>query len=267
MSSVSFASRSATLLSKAPRALQFVLPVIVVLVIWQIAVTLRLVPPIALPAPAAIWDRTQLLLASGQLLTESAVTLSRIVIAFSIAAFLGVTVGLAVARIEIVQQALGPLLRVAFPIPKMALYPAFIILLGAGAMSAIALGVAEAVFPMLFGTVSAASQVNPKLLWSAEALGSSRARMLFRVVLPAALPGILSALRVGLIGAIVGVFIGEMIAGANGLGQLMVRGWTLLDSPQLYVALFAIAILGLCLDSILLLVRRQLLRWSDESSD
>ncbi|MCU1546751.1 MAG: transporter permease, partial [Homoserinimonas sp.] len=201
MSSVSYASRSATVLSKTSRALQFVVPVLVVLVIWQVAVTLRLVPPMALPAPAAIWDRTQLLLASGQLLTESAVTLSRIVIAFSIAAFLGVTVGLAVARIEIVRQALGPLLRVAFPIPKMALYPAFIILLGAGAMSAIALGVAEAVFPMLFGTVSAASQVNSKLLWSAEALGSSRARMLFRVVFPAALPGILSALRVGLIGA------------------------------------------------------------------
>lgn len=267
MSSVSLASRGTKLLSKTPRALQFAIPVIAVLIIWQVAVMLRLVPRIALPAPAAVWDRTMTLLSTGQLLSESGTTLSRIVIAFAIAAFIGVTVGLAVARIEVVKRALGPLLRVAFPIPKMALYPAFIILLGAGAMSAIALGVAEAVFPMLFGTVSAASQVNPKILWSAEALGSGRARALFWVVLPAALPGILSALRVGLIGAIVGVFIGEMIAGANGLGQLMVRGWTLLDSPQLYVALFAIAILGLILDSILLLVRRQLLRWSDESSE
>jgi NitT/TauT family transport system permease protein len=243
---------------------QAVLPLAAGLGLWQFVTAQKLLPVIALPEPWRVADEAWELLANGRLVQDSATTVTRILVALAIAAVLGILGGLVIGRVAAVRRATQPLVRVAFPVPKIALYPGLIILFGAGATSAIALGAAEAFFPVLLGTASAASQVNQKLLWSAQALGTRPVRLVTRVVLPEALPGVLMALRVGLVGAIVGVFLGEMIAGSDGLGQLMARGWTLLESPQMYVALMAMALIGLFLDSVLLAARRWLLRGSDE---
>jgi NitT/TauT family transport system permease protein len=221
-------------------------------------------PVIALPEPRRVALEAVHLLASGRLVDDGVTTVVRILSALAIAAVFGIVGGLLIGRVAAVRRATQPLVRAAFPVPKIALYPGLIILFGAGATSAIALGAAEAFFPVLLGTASAASQVNQKLLWSASSLGTRSARLWTRVVLPGALPGVLMALRVGLVGAIVGVFLSEMIAGSDGLGQLMARGWTLLQSAQMYVALITMALIGLLLDSVLLAVRRWLLRGSDE---
>ena len=86
------------------------------------------------------------------------------------------------------------------------------------------------------------------------------------VVLPAALPSILTGARIGIVGATVGVFFGEMIVGAHGLGHLMAVAYRTLDTPDVYVAVVTISVIGFVLDRTVLVARRRLLSWNPEGS-
>jgi ABC-type nitrate/sulfonate/bicarbonate transport system permease component len=241
-------------------------PVIAIVAVWQLLVTVGALSPFVLPSPAAVFERGQLLWESGRLQIRITTTLSRILAAYGLAILVGVTVGLLMGRVRYVRMALRPLVSYFFPTPKVAIYPAMLIILGIGTASKIALGFAEAVFPILLATAAATSQVEPKLLWSARALGTAEHRTFLRVVLPASLPGILTGARIGLIGAIIGVYIGEMIAGGDGLGNMMVVGWRLLQTADMYVSIVVIAVMGLLLDRFFLAGRRRILVWSDEGA-
>ena len=172
--------------------------------------------------------------------------------------------GTLIGRVRTVRIALRPLVSFLFPAPKVALYPAMLIVLGLGSASKVAFGFAEAVFPILLATAAGTSHVEPRLVWSARALGTSRPAALVRVVVPAALPAILTGARIGLVGAIIGVFLGEMIAGADGLGHMMAVAYRTLETPDMYVAILAVSIGGYVLDRAFLLVRGRLLAWSAE---
>ena len=176
----------------------------------------------------------------------------------------GVPLGTLIGSVSSVRRALRPLVAFLFPTPKVALYPAMVVIFGLGSASQVAFGFSEAVFPIVLATAAGTSQVEPRLVWSAAALGTPRRASLVKVVIPAALPTIMTGARIALVGAIVGVFLGEMIAGADGLGQMMMAAYRTLDTPDMYVAIVAVSILGYTLDRSFLLLRRHLLAWSAE---
>jgi ABC-type nitrate/sulfonate/bicarbonate transport system permease component len=217
-----------------------------------------------LPPPADVLDRFRELAAEGVLAGETLVTLRRVLLAYALALVAGVALGTLIGCVRPVRLALRPLVSFLFPAPKVALYPAMLIVLGLGSASKVALGFSEALFPILLATAAGTSQVEPRLVWSAAALGTPRRAVLPRVVIPAALPAILTGARIGLVGAIVGVFLGEMLAGADGLGHLMAVAYRTLETPTMYVAILAISLIGYALDRTLLLARRRLLAWSPE---
>jgi len=220
-----------------------------------------------IPTPTSVWEAATEVWRSGRLWDDITTTLRRIVAAFALALVVGAAVGILVGRVRTIRLILRPILAFSFPTPKVAIYPALVVLLGFGSSSKIAFGFAEAVFPIILTTAAAASQVDERMLWSARALGTNDVRSFIKVVLPGALPGILTGARVGLIGAIIGVFLGEMIVGTNGLGQLMVLGWRRLRTPDMYVAIVTVSLLGLILDRCFLAFRNRLLVWSHEGSD
>jgi NitT/TauT family transport system permease protein len=239
--------------------------VLVLLVWWQCSAHGLLGNAFVFPSPARVWDAATVMFADGTLAAQTLVTLERVLAAFAIAFVAGATIGILVGRIPSVRAALRPLISFLFPTPKIALYPAMLILLGLGAQSKIGLGVAEAIFPILLGTAAAASQVETRLLWSARALGTPEDRLLWRIVLPAALGGLMTGARIALVGALIGVFLGEMIAGADGLGHMMAVSYRTLRTADMYVAVVTISIVGLCLDRAFLFARERLLGWSAES--
>jgi ABC-type nitrate/sulfonate/bicarbonate transport system permease component len=241
-------------------------PLALIVGVWQLLVTLGLLSPFVLPSPAAVLERGLLLWEGGRLQVRISTTVSRVITAYGLAVMVGVTVGMLMGRLRYVRAALRPIVSYLFPTPKIAIYPAMLIILGLGTASKVALGFAEAVFPILLATAAATSQVEPKLLWSARALGTPERRAFLRVVLPASLPGVLTGARIGLIGAIIGVYIGEMIAGGDGLGNMMVVGWRLLRTADMYVSIVVIAAIGLVLDRLFLAGRRRVLVWSDEGA-
>ncbi|TMR97779.1 ABC transporter permease [Nonomuraea basaltis] len=241
-----------------------VYPVALVLAVWQLAAGSKVFTAFTLPSPERVWDRAMTGWESGTLLEAVSITLSRILVSFALAVVVGVTLGLLMGRVRVVRLMARPIVSFFFPTPKVAVYPALVILFGLGTASKVAMGFAEAVFPILLATTAAASQVEPRMLWSAAGLGTSGTGILARVVLPASLPGILTGARVGLVGAITGVFVAELIVAADGLGHTMAIGYRTLSTADMYVAVVAISAIGFVFDRLFLVVRARLLFWSTE---
>jgi ABC-type nitrate/sulfonate/bicarbonate transport system permease component len=231
---------------------------------WLLAAEGVLGNEFVMPPPDVVLDRALELARDGTLGDAALATLRRVLLAYGLALAVGIALGTLIGRVRAVRLALRPLVSFLFPAPKVALYPAMLIVLGLGSASKVAFGFSEAVFPVLLATAAGTSQVEPRLVWSARALGTSRPAALVRIVVPAALPAILTGARIALVGAIVGVFLGEMIAGADGLGHMMAVAYRTLETPDMYVAIVAVSIGGYALDRLFLLVRGRLLAWSAE---
>src|SRR5258706_5477816 len=191
---------------------------------------------------------------------EIAATLFRLFAVFSIAVILGVTIGLVAAAIPAINAVVPPIGGVLAALPKVALYPALLLLLGFGHESNITLVVADALFPILLSTYYGASMVEQKLIWSAMAAGTPRRQILFKVVLPAAVPSILTGCRIALVISCIVVFLAEMITSTDGLGHVLVTAARTFQAVDLFVPLITISILGLILNGLLQGVRSYLLR-------
>ena len=153
-----------------------------------------------------------------------------------------------------------PIVRVLAPLPKVALYPALLLLLGFGHESKITLVAADALFPILLSTYYGASMVEQKLIWSAMAAGTPRRQILFKVVLPAAVPSILTGCRIGLVISCIVVFLAEMITSTDGLGHVLVTAARTFQAVDMFVPLITISLLGLILNGLLQALRSYLLR-------
>src|SRR6478672_1315513 len=176
-----------------------ILPIALVLALWQGIVASGIAPPVLLPAPGAVFMRLIEQIGSSQFLQNAAITLYRLFAGFSIAVVIGVALGLAATGSKAVEGIVKPLVRVLAPLPKVALYPAMILTLGFDDASKIALVVADATFPILLATYQGTAAVEPKLVWSARAAGTSQRTALFKIVLMAAMPSVLTGCRIGLI--------------------------------------------------------------------
>lgn len=247
---------------RAGRALERVAPLAAVAAVWWVLAAVdALGDDFVLPPPDAVAVRAAALWRSGALPEALGATVWRVLASFALALAVGVPLGTAMGHLPAVNRALRPLVSFAFPVPKIALYPALLIVLGFGAPSKIALGVLEALFPIVLATAAATSQVDRRLVWSARSLGTGPGAVLRRVVLPAALPGVLTGARIGLVGALIGVFVAEMVSSLDGLGHLMVNGWRLLQNADVYAAIVTVSLLGLVLDRSFVALRRRLVAW------
>ncbi len=240
-------------------ALLGLVPILALLLLWQVIVSAGFAPPALLPAPWAVFARFGQNLVDPDFLVHTWVTLYRLFVGFLIALAIGVPLGLAGATNRIVGAALKPLVRVLAPVPKIALYPALILSLGFDDASKIVLVTADALFPILLATFQGAAMVEPKLVWSARAAGTSPAGAVLKVILPATLPSILTGSRIALVVACIVVFLAEMITSTDGLGYLLVRAARNFQTVDMFVPLIAISAIGLLLNGALALARKKLL--------
>jgi ABC-type nitrate/sulfonate/bicarbonate transport system permease component len=237
-----------------------ILPIALVIALWHAIAVSGIAPAILLPPPAAVFARLLQQAGNPQFLEQVGITLFRLFAGFSIALVVGVGLGVAATGSKTVESLVKPLVRVLAPLPKVALYPAMVLILGFDDASKIALVAADAVFPILLATYQGTSAVEPKLVWSARAAGTSPRRVLFTVVLMAALPSVLTGCRIGLIISCIVVFLAEMITSTDGLGYLLVRAGRNFQTVDMFVPLISISILGLTLNAAFNALRKRLLK-------
>lgn len=235
-------------------------PIAVLIALWQALVTFGYAPVTLLPPPGLVFGRLLQQLLTDTFQQEIAATLFRLFAGFSIAVALGVAIGLAAAVSPAINAVVRPIVRVLAPLPKVALYPALLLLVGFGHESKITLVAADALFPILLSTYYGASIVEQKLIWSAMAAGTPPREILFKVVLPAAAPSILTGCRIGLVISCIVVFLAEMITSTDGLGHVLVTAARTFQAVDMFVPLITISLLGLILNGLLEALRSYLLR-------
>jgi taurine transport system permease protein len=254
---MSRAARLASIVSPA------VLPVLVI-AIWEIVARKGLVSTFLLPSFSGVVVRLAQDIASGEILWSAAGTVMRLVVSYAIAAVLGVALGVMMARVRMVRWLLDPLVSIGFPAPKISFLPIFVLWFGVFDKPKIVIAIFACVFPIIAGTWAGTQAVDKYLVWSAEQLGTRPATMLWRIVLPAALPSVFTSLQVALPIAFIAVIVAEMLGGGGGLGGTMMEYTRLADPAGVFANLIAIGFLGFLAMKGLEWLRRRVLVWHEE---
>lgn len=220
-----------------------------ILAVWQCASTLRWVNPALLPPPSAIAPVTAELLMTGAFLAPLAQTLWLLLVGYALACILGVLTGLLVGRSERAFCFLEPLIEAIRPLPKPALIPIFFLFLGPGSAMKITMVALAAFFPVLINTLQGVRGVDRVLLDTAKTLGLSSFSLVRKVILPAALPLILSGMRVSLGLGLVLVVVAEMLEADSGVGFQVLDLQRAFQVKEMYSWIFVLAVVGLSLNS------------------
>ena len=220
---------------------------VALVLIWQ-AASAWLDNPSLLPSPLTVLSRAAELAASGALPRHMATSLGRVLVGFAAGAVLGTACGLVIGRFAVVERLVDPTLNFVRSVPPIALVPFSIIVFGIGETSKYAI-VAYLVFIVLALSAAAGVRETPRIrIRAAQALGADAPTVLRRVVLPSALPYILTGLRVALNLAFMAVVSAELIGARSGLGFLIISSQTMLETEQMLVGILSLGILGALLD-------------------
>jgi ABC-type nitrate/sulfonate/bicarbonate transport system permease component len=241
-----------------------IVPIAVLLAAWEIFASSGAVTPFMLPAPSAVAERIYDDALGGDLFINIGVTLYRALTGFAIAAVGGVVLGTAMARNAAARWFFDPIISVGFPMPKIAFLPVVILWLGLYDVSKITMVVLDAIFPVVTATIAGIASVEKELLWSARNMGAGDREMLWQILLPAALPQILTGLQVALPVALIVVVVTEMQMGGYGLGGAMMQASRFANSPGVFAGIVEIAVIGYGLVAAMAVLRRRLLMWHQE---
>jgi NitT/TauT family transport system permease protein len=250
-------------MSKALRIPLFYLPIFVGLILWEAAARAGLLDPSLFPSLSATLEAFVRLSENRHLFDDAAVSLFRQSSGFFLAVFFGILSGILMAESRWVRNILEPLLRATFPLPKSALIPLFILWLGIGDSAKIAAVFLGCLLPVVVATYNAARGINKQLVWSAWSLGTPKWLIPWKVVLPAALPEVMSGLRTALALSFTLMVSAEFLIGQRGLGTLIATLGEDGDYPGMFAAVLAVTLLGFTADRLFLWLSDWLLSWQN----
>ena len=254
-----------------------VVPAVVIL-LWQASAMLGWVNPQVLPSPVAVvqkWIEYALPLTaydpaatswlswamSGELWMDTLGSMYRVVVGFAVGAGLALPLGLMMGSSQRAYAWFNPLMQLLRPIPPIAYIPLSILWFGLGNAPAVFLIAIGAFFPVLMNTIAGVRQVDGIYIRAARNLGVSQRTMFVRVMLPAAVPYILSGVRIGIGTAFIVVIVSEMIAVNNGLGFRILEAREYFWSDKIIAGMISIGLLGLFIDIGMNKLNNHLLRW------
>jgi len=242
-----------------------VLACLALLAVWQ-AASLVLNNdsfPTAIEATRAIPS----ILGDKEALINILASLRRMAIGFGVAVAMSIPLGLMMGRSRTVASFFNPLLMVIYPVPKAALMPIIMLWLGVGdiaKMLVIFLGVS---LPVIYHSFAGAKAVEEKMLWSGAAMGLSAAQRMTRIVLPAALPEILTGCRTGLVLALITMITSEMIARQSGAGNILFNALDMGQYDTVFAMIIIVGAMGIGLDALFERMRARLVKWSEPQFD
>ena len=220
----------------------------VVLTLWEVASRLSGWSTQVFPGPLLVANGGLELLLNGKLLRDSAASLFRVTIGFDLAVLIGIPLGIILGRVELLSKFIGPLIQFLRPISPLAWIPLAMLWFGIGEKPAIFLIFLACFFPLVTSTMIAVHSIKPIYFQVASNFGFRRSEVLFKVIFPAILPDIVTALRMTIGIAWLVVVAAEMIAVQSGLGYLILDSRNALRMDYVMVGMIAIGIIGLMLD-------------------
>jgi ABC-type nitrate/sulfonate/bicarbonate transport system permease component len=238
--------------------------------VWYAATILnayvfKIFNPILLPAPHTVLLAGVQLVRSGELQRDILASMSRVIQGFLLAAVVGVAVGTAVGRSRRLEQLVEPTIELLRPIPPLAFLPMMVLWFGIGEMSKIAFIAYAAFFPIFTTTLEGIKYVDPLLIRAASSLGASERDIFRYVVLPAALPNIITGLRIGFGLSFFVIVAAEFIAADSGLGFLIDDARTFFLVSNMLLGAAVIGAIGFTFNTLLRRLEARLLRWRKDA--
>lgn len=232
-------------------------------VVWSIAVHGGLVDPVLLPPPHKAFESLWKGMSGGKLGVDFLRTLERTVWSTLVAAVIAIPLGIVLGSAEKFYRSLEFVIDFFRSTPASAMFPLFLVLFGVGDKTKIAVAAFGASLVILFNVAYGVMNARKTRLLAAKAMGASRLRVLFDVMLLESLPQTFVGLRNGVSLALVIIVVAEMFIGSqDGLGHSVFEAQQLFDMPRMYAAIFAAGALGYGLNLLFLLVERRFVHWS-----
>lgn len=253
--------RSLTEPSRTTAAVARYLPIGALLLAWELVTRTSLVNPYVFPPVTEIILRWFGMLADGSVFHPLLGTIWRAVLGLAGAFAVGIPLGILMGRVRWAEWFFEPLFSFAFPLPKIALIPLFVQWFGLFDLSKVMLIFTDCLFPVVIFSYHGARGVSQIYLWSAQARGTGRWRLLWRVVLPLSLASIYDGVQVAVVVALLVAVVTEMISGGSGLGATMIRAYRYGDVRTAFATLMDISLIGVVLYRIAQWMRDRLLFW------
>ena len=216
---------------------------------------------LTLPRPSDVFGTFQQLWSSGLLWKHLLPSLSRLLVGALFGITTGVAVGILIGLFSLVRAGLVPLVAALFPIPKIALLPLFVIWFGIDEASKYALIAFGTFTPTVVATYAAVDNVDRTLVRMGQSFGLSWLSIVRKIIVPGAMPGILSGLRVSLAIAIILLVAAEMLGAEYGIGAYILEAGSLYDLERLFAGVVILSLLGVVISSMIGWIERRLLVW------
>jgi sulfonate transport system permease protein len=229
--------------------------------LWQLASSAGWISPIFVPSPAEVARALYGMALTGELAGHVAASLGRLLGGFALGMSAGVAFGLAVGLFTVVRSPGMALVAALFPVPKIALLPLFILWFGIGEGSKVATIAFGTFFPTVVATYGAVDNVDRSLVRMGRSFGLSAFDIVRKIILPGALPGILSGLRIASSIGIVLLVAAEMIGADRGIGALVLAAGNLMQTDRLVAGVTVLSALGLAISALIGFIEGRLLAW------
>jgi NitT/TauT family transport system permease protein len=233
--------------------------------IWQIA-SLMLATE-SIPSAFDAFRAIPALLGDRESLMNIFDSIRRMMIGLAVAIAFAIPLGLMMGRVNSVASFFNPLLMISYPVPKAALMPIILLWVGVGDVAKILVIVLGVSLPVIYHSFQGARAVEEKMLWSGAAMGLSPLQRMSHIVLPAALPEILTGCRTGLVLALITMVMSEMIARQSGVGNILFNALDVGQYDLVFAMVIIISALGILSDMLFERLRANLVAWSDSAQD
>lgn len=216
---------------------------------------------LTLPKPSDVLLTLKQLYVSGLLFKHLVPSLTRFAVGAALGVSIGISVGILMGLFSYIRSGLVPLVAAIFPIPKIALLPLFVIWFGIDEASKYALIAFGTFTPTVVATYGAVDNVDRTLIRMGQSFGLSWFSIVRKIVLPGAMPGILSGLRISLAIAIILLVAAEMLGAEYGIGAYILEAGSLYDLERLFAGVLILSVLGVTLSAVIGMLERRLLSW------
>lgn len=230
---------------------------VLLLSFWEIASKYEWILAALLPSPFEVLKTFTDLLQNKDTYVHLSITSYEILLAYLIATSVGITLGFILGGVPYLREVFEPLLMAISAIPIVILYPFSVLFFGIGSSSKIAFAALSGFFPIIINTIWGVRGVNPDLIKAAKSMGARSYQLFLKVIFPAALPTLISGLRIGMIFVLLAVIGGEFIAAKAGLGYKIAQASDMLDTPPLFSYILMLLIMATTINRLLSWIERK----------
>jgi len=236
------------------------LTTLALLVLWQLAVVVFHIENFVLPSPIeaiqALWINRYPLMMHGL------ATLGTTLLGFAIAVVIGLLLGILIGSFRLVYVSLYPVLIGFNSVPKAALVPVLVIWFGVGTVPAVIAAFLLSFFPVVVNVAAGFATIEPELLDVLRVLGATRRDMILKIGIPRSLPYFFASLKIAITLSFVGSVIAEIVAGNNGIGNVMLIASSNFNVPLVFAALLLVGVMGVSMYAIFAALESRFTAWS-----